>query len=524
MLEYYFFYGIEKYLDHNNYTVWKFPAPKKTQERPLLYVYSFVTRAYGNYFDKKSSLITYFNQKGFDVYLVDWGKPNSAFSLSGWGFKEMTHEMGVLIDRLIEEYKVEKLNLFAICIGGILTGHLLSTTGDQYSKKIHRLGFYGVPLIGKRDLGVEKALTDFYYLTMPFHSILLGSGIPLNILNILLMKGISFTLLKWTWEQFLDDGVETFWKIILWVIDDRYVPYDVFREGVEIGFIRKDFVNTNLLKYNKARRDIHFLNIVGENDLIVKPSASIYEDKHYGPAMYKSFKQMIIKAGHFMFARPGFEEEKHEIANWFAGEDFYSLVHKYKTICSKKYSKPIINLIKRKTSLMNIMRKKIFIRNIQNKLNHHEDHLLKNMNTLENFIKNNDNCDDIADFLSEKIGFLMPYTSDIKKERIMIGKENIKSRLKIDNSWYDFDINDISLTGIGLTIINENKLKVLKEQRLELIFIFDHVPPIPAKAQIKWKTIKKKNSHFLHRLGLYFSPKYSNNIKTIIKYLKNSKI
>ena len=76
---------------------------------------------------------------------------------------------------------------------------------------------------------------------------------------------------------------------------------------------------------------IHFLNIVGDDDMLVKPSASIIEWDSTIPSGYKSFKQMILNTDHFMFARPGFEKEKKEIARWFAGYSFPSMVFKLKT-------------------------------------------------------------------------------------------------------------------------------------------------------------------------------------------------
>ena len=87
MLESFFFKNSKAqiYYQDDNFNIWKFPTQVeigKRQQRPIILNYSIMTRAYGTFFNK-DSFIDYFNNYGFDVYLMDWGKEH-LFTLSGW--------------------------------------------------------------------------------------------------------------------------------------------------------------------------------------------------------------------------------------------------------------------------------------------------------------------------------------------------------------------------------------------------------------------------------------------------------
>jgi hypothetical protein len=100
---------------------------------------------------------------------------------------------------------------------------------------------------------------------------------------------------------------------------------DVIENGFHAADQPTDF------HFEPGTEDIHFLNIVGDDDMLVKPSASIIEWNSSIPGRYRSFKQKILNTDHFLFARPGFETEKREIARWFAGYSLESILHKLKT-------------------------------------------------------------------------------------------------------------------------------------------------------------------------------------------------
>lgn len=328
MLEPVFFKNSEIYYQDEFFRVLKFPAsshaPEK-QSRPLVYLYSIMSRGYGTVFNP-DSMTQYYNEEGFDVYLVDWGL-DTLYTLKGWSLDQLSHTLKdkVLLP-LIQEYQVENLNLFAVCIGGVILSNLLAIDPDSQNL-LHRVAYYGVPIIGARDLGMEKTFVAFYQAVSPWAPFFPDVGISLFSLDPLLLYSSSLSMIQWTWKQYFEERTQnSFQNIIAWTLDDRWVPLKAFLDIIRLGFVPKKYPQD--FHFEPVNFKIHFLNVVGKDDTLVKPSASIVEWNSLMPKMFLSFEQMILNTDHFMFARPGFVEEKKKIASWFAGYSFDSLVYK----------------------------------------------------------------------------------------------------------------------------------------------------------------------------------------------------
>ncbi len=160
MLDPFYMNGVDKFFEDDHFIVWRFPADKKAvkQERPIILNYSIITRAYGMHFNN-DNFISCFNKNGFDVYLVDWGK-TAIFTLHGWTLDNLADNLlENVVDPLLEKYNVDKLNVFGICLGGFLLSYLIDREQGRKKNaagKFHRIAYYGVPILGARDLGMEK--------------------------------------------------------------------------------------------------------------------------------------------------------------------------------------------------------------------------------------------------------------------------------------------------------------------------------------------------------------------------------
>lgn len=338
MLEPLYFGDTEKFLENPNYVVWKFPASESAyekQKRPLVYSYSIMTRAYGNSFNV-DNMIRFFTDEGFDVYLVDWGK-TGPFTLPGWTLDDLVDRLeNEVIDPLLAEYNVPTLNVFAVCIGGAIMTYLLAKRGRAAAEKLHRVGYYAVPVIGTRDLGMEKTFLAFFRAMKPWKAWLENTGISLFFLDLLILYSGSLSMLQWTWSEYFEENKNhSVFNILNWTFDDRLVPFPAMMDVIETGFRAADHPAD--FHSGTDTETIHFLNVVGDDDMLVKPSASIVEWNSTIPARYRSFKQMILNTDHFLFARPGFETEKREIARWFSGYSLESMIHKLKTGKTKRF-------------------------------------------------------------------------------------------------------------------------------------------------------------------------------------------
>ena len=314
----------EPYYQDNYFNIWKFSAHEKNagrQHRPIVLNFSIMTRGYGVCCNDES-FINIFNKYGVDVYLVDWGK-DSIFTLSGWTLDMLSDALYEKAVRpLLIEYDVESLNIFGICIGGVIASHMINRglkSNPDFSKKFHKIAYYGSPIFGARDMGMTRAFQSFYQSMKPYRGFLNGSGISLFTLDMLLSQGLSTAMLGWTWNQFWQEGHKTFDAMVMLTCDDRWVPFAAFMDILEEEFAKKE--DKKAFHFDGDVKNIHFFNLVGDSDLLVKPSASIVEWGSSIPSQFASFNQLIFPGGHFIYARPGFLDVKERLAEWFAAPD-----------------------------------------------------------------------------------------------------------------------------------------------------------------------------------------------------------
>ena len=325
MLESFFFKNSKAqiYYQDDNFNIWKFPTQVeigKRQQRPIILNYSIMTRAYGTFFNK-DSFIDYFNNYGFDVYLMDWGKEH-LFTLSGWTLDMLADALrDKAVNPLLEEYEVDDLNVFGICIGGLITSYLINREQKKddrdFARKFHKIAYYGSPILGARDLGMMRSFMKFYQTMKPYRQSLNNTGISLSTLNLYIAKGTSSAMLEFAWERFWEDGPESFSKLVALTADDRWVPFAAFMDILETAFGSKIEQETQSYQFDGNVSNIHFFNLVGDRDPLVMPSASIVEYGSPIPREFASFQQVIFQGGHFAFARPGFIEVKEKLAAWF---------------------------------------------------------------------------------------------------------------------------------------------------------------------------------------------------------------
>lgn len=313
--------GATPYYQDENFNIWKFSTqcpPRHRQERPIILNYSIMTRAYATCFNK-NSFIEAFNRRGFDVYLMDWGK-EGVFTLKGWTLDRLADSLlERAVEPLLSEYGTDSLNIFGICIGGLITSYMINRslqTDKDFARKFNRISFYGSPILGARDLGMAKTFVDFYQSMKPYRHAMRDAGISLFVIDMLLMQGISSAMLNWTWHQFWWEGPKTYDQMLMLTADDRWVPFAALMDIMEAAFAQPETAEP--FHFDGDVSNIHFFNLVGDSDLLVMPSASIIEWGSGVPEQFASFEQMIFPGGHFIFAQPGYTEVKERLAGWFA--------------------------------------------------------------------------------------------------------------------------------------------------------------------------------------------------------------
>ncbi len=319
----------EKYYDDPHYNIWKFPAKPeagKPQEKPIVLNYSIMTRAYGACFND-DSFIDIFNHHGFDVYLMDWGKDFPA-AITGWRLDDLAGKLHDAVKQLLEKYEVSQLNIFGICIGGLIVSHLINMRPEpDYAARFHKIAYYGSPILGARDLGMAQVFSNFYKYALPYRESGSYLNMPMGILDGLIMAGTSSAMLVQSWQEFWQEGPKTFLRLMALSWDDRWIPFAAFMDLLQEAFASQgvqDSAEEEQFHFTKPMDHTYFFNLVGARDSQVMPSASIVDWNSSAPNQFKKlnsskpgFEQVIFPGGHFIFAQPGFRTIKDRLARWF---------------------------------------------------------------------------------------------------------------------------------------------------------------------------------------------------------------
>ena len=107
--------------------LWHYPSDRVRYRTPLLFVHSLVSRSYVFDLVPGNSFVETMRDRGFDIYLVDWGVPDELES----GNTLETYTDGY-IPTIVAEVQRQSgrpdVNLFGYCFGGVLS--LLSVAGN----------------------------------------------------------------------------------------------------------------------------------------------------------------------------------------------------------------------------------------------------------------------------------------------------------------------------------------------------------------------------------------------------------
>ncbi len=247
---------------------------KRLHPTPLLVVYALVNRHYILDVENKSAIRNLLNQ-GFDIYMIDWGTPDS---------KERTLTMDNYIngymDRCVDVVRklshADKVSLFGYCMGGTFS----TVYASLHKEKVKNLITLAPPIDCSKDTTVFGSVARF--LDIDNFVDTLGNIPPaFQYLFFLMLKPFKHYVGKYSEvaEKIEDnDFVDNFMKLERWLWDTPPIPGEVFRQWV------KDIYQENMLVQNRLqiggklidlrKIDVPLLNIIAESDHLVSPESS----------------------------------------------------------------------------------------------------------------------------------------------------------------------------------------------------------------------------------------------------------
>jgi polyhydroxyalkanoate synthase len=242
---------------------------------PLLFVHSLVSRSYVFDLVPGNSFIETMRDRGFDIYLVDWGVPDELES----GNTLQTYSDGYIPDVVAEVQRhsgAPDVNLFGYCFGGVLS--LLSVAGNT-EMPIRSLAVMATP-IDTRHMGPMTSIMQDGRVDP--ESLLDATGnvpaeVMLNSFRMLTpLADVTGYVNLWQ-HLWNDEFVAAHQVMTQWGRDHIPFPGAAFLQMADL-MNRQNLLLTGTIPL--GGRDIHladitvpFLNIIGEKDHIVPPDA-----------------------------------------------------------------------------------------------------------------------------------------------------------------------------------------------------------------------------------------------------------
>jgi len=252
--------------------LWRYRSTHPRRYRtPLLLYIGLVSRSYVLDLHPGNSLVERLLERGYDVFVLDWGIPDEADAESG---------LDVYVDELLPRAiravlraaGTEQLNLLAYCMGGTLTLMMMGTRDMPAVRSLITLAtpvdfsamgqFYEPLVSGKAD---------------PDRMIDETGNLPANVIyNMVRVRRPTGDLVQYAnlWEKMWDaDFLEGFQAMREWIVDHIPLPGRFFREVLRGWLVENGFMNRALYlagrQVDLSRINVPVLCLLAEHDEMI---------------------------------------------------------------------------------------------------------------------------------------------------------------------------------------------------------------------------------------------------------------
>jgi len=272
------------------------PAPVPGRE-PILFCYALINRPYILDLLPGKSVVERFLERGFEVYMIDWGVPSDADR--GLTLHDYVSRMAGAIEHIQGAHSLPQLHLLGYCMGGTLAT-LLTALEPQL---VRTLTLLAAPI----DFSGRESLLNVWTNRRQFDVdafVDAHGNCPASFLQacFLYMKPVENLLEKQIslYEQ-LDDPsfLALYFALERWVGDNIPVAGETFREFVKNLYQQNELVRGELTvggrRVDLRRIQCPLLLLTAKNDHLVAP-ASTERVREY--VRSRDVTAMSIDAGH----------------------------------------------------------------------------------------------------------------------------------------------------------------------------------------------------------------------------------
>jgi polyhydroxyalkanoate synthase subunit PhaC len=248
-------------------------SPKK-HKIPLLLVYALINKPYVLDLTKGGSLVEYLVNRGFDVYLLDWGEP-------GYEDRNMKLDDYIMdyipraVRKVLKRSNVDEVSILGYCMGGTMTSIFAALHPELPIRNLifmtspfdfENTGSYGA-MLDERYFNIDKVVDTLG--VIPPEMIDFGN----KMINPIATNYGPFISLYERADN--ENFIKSFKLLQKWLNDGIQFPGEAYRQWI------RDFYQTNKLikgemvirgkKVNLGNIKANVLNLAGKNDLIAQP-------------------------------------------------------------------------------------------------------------------------------------------------------------------------------------------------------------------------------------------------------------
>ncbi|WP_310359278.1 class III poly(R)-hydroxyalkanoic acid synthase subunit PhaC [Neobacillus drentensis] len=247
--------------------------PKK-HKVPLLFVYALINKPYILDLTKGGSLIEFLVERGFDVYLLDWGTP-------GYEDRNMKLDDYVMdyipraVRKVLRKSNADEVSILGYCMGGTITSMFAALHPEL---PIRNLIFMTSPFDFENSSTYGEMLDERYF---DIDKVVDTLGcIPPEMIDygnkMINPMGTNFgPFISLVERADNENFIKSFKLLQKWLNDGILFPGEAYRQWIRDFYQKNKLINGEMVirgqKVNLENIKANVLNLAGKNDLIAPP-------------------------------------------------------------------------------------------------------------------------------------------------------------------------------------------------------------------------------------------------------------
>jgi polyhydroxyalkanoate synthase len=247
--------------------------PKK-HRTPLLFVYALINKPYILDLTKGGSLIEFMVERGFDVYLLDWGTP-------GYEDRHMKLDDYIMdyipraVRKVMRRSNVEEVSILGYCMGGTITSAFAALHPELPIRNLifmtspfdfENSGSYGA-MLDERYFNIDKVVETLG--VIPPEMIDFGN----KMINPIGTNFGPFISLVERADN--ENFIKSFKLLRKWLNDGILFPGEAYRQWIRDFYQKNKLIKGEMVirgqKVKLENIKANVLNLAGKNDLIAPP-------------------------------------------------------------------------------------------------------------------------------------------------------------------------------------------------------------------------------------------------------------